>query len=343
MRRLPVYLVIDVSESMVGEPVARVEEGISSIIQELRCDPYALETAFVSVIVFAGKAEVITPLTEIYSFTPPELPIGGGTSLGAALDCLMNDIDISVKRNTREAKGDWKPIIFLFTDGQPTDNTRAAFSRWNSRYRRNANLICISIGNNTDTSLLGEISDQVLRLNNTGEQSFKEFFKWVTTSIKTTSVSVSDLGKDDLHLPPVSGIDLEKVDTSKACPVDENFVVLNCICSNTKNKYLIKYARETDGSSFSQNKIYKLVGAYPIDGEIYDKLSDGTSSHSINAASLRGVPSCPCCGNEYGAVLCSCGSIICANGVHSVCPVCGEEFYTLGAVSGDTHVTRGKG
>lgn len=113
MRRLPIYFLIDVSESMVGEPIIQVEKGIRNIIQELRTDPYALETAFVSVIVFAGKAKILSPLTELYKFYPPQFPVGGGTSLGAALDCLMEDIDKSVKKTTTEMKGDWKPIVFL--------------------------------------------------------------------------------------------------------------------------------------------------------------------------------------------------------------------------------------
>lgn len=175
MRRLPIYFLIDVSESMVGEPITQVEKGMRNIIQELRTDPYALETVFVSVIVFAGKAKVLSPLTELYKFYPPQFPIGGGTSLGTALDCLMNDIDKSVKKTTVEMKGDWKPIIFLFTDGMPTDNPQQAFNRWNAHYKRKANLVCISIGDNTDTKMLGKISDNVLRLNDTGEQSFKAF------------------------------------------------------------------------------------------------------------------------------------------------------------------------
>ena len=56
MRRLPIYFLVDVSESMVGEPIEQVQNGMRTIIQELRVDPYALETAFVSVIAFAGKA-----------------------------------------------------------------------------------------------------------------------------------------------------------------------------------------------------------------------------------------------------------------------------------------------
>ena len=51
MRRLPIYFLIDVSESMVGEPIMQVEDGISTIIKELRSDPYALETAYISIIV----------------------------------------------------------------------------------------------------------------------------------------------------------------------------------------------------------------------------------------------------------------------------------------------------
>lgn len=125
MRRLPIYFLIDVSESMVGEPIIQVEKGMRNIIQELRTDPYALETVFVSVIVFAGKEKVLSPLTELYKFYPPQFPIGGGTSLGTALDCLMNDIDKSVKKTTVEMKGDWKPIIFLFLTGcQPTIHSK---------------------------------------------------------------------------------------------------------------------------------------------------------------------------------------------------------------------------
>lgn len=113
MRRLPIYFLVDVSESMVGEPIKQVENGMRQIVQELRTDPYALETAFISVIAFAGKAKSLSPLTELYKFYPPVFPIGGGTSLGGALDFLMDDIDNNVVKTTEERKGDWKPIIFL--------------------------------------------------------------------------------------------------------------------------------------------------------------------------------------------------------------------------------------
>jgi len=68
MRRLPIFFLVDVSESMVGEPIEQVQEGISSLIKELRTDPYALETVYVSIIAFAGKAIKITPMIELVNF-----------------------------------------------------------------------------------------------------------------------------------------------------------------------------------------------------------------------------------------------------------------------------------
>ena len=127
MRRLPLYFLVDVSESMVGTPIEQVQEGMRTIIQELRVDPYALETVFVSIIAFAGRAKVLSPLTELSKFYPPVFPVGGGTSLGEALDCLMNDIDRNVVKTTLESRGDWKPVIFLFTDGNPPCRTASSW------------------------------------------------------------------------------------------------------------------------------------------------------------------------------------------------------------------------
>ena len=45
MRRLPVYILIDTSGSMHGEPIEAVRNGLQVLISSLRQDPYALETA----------------------------------------------------------------------------------------------------------------------------------------------------------------------------------------------------------------------------------------------------------------------------------------------------------
>ena len=46
MRRLPVYVLIDTSGSMYGEPIEAVKNGLSIMLSTLNSDPYALETAY---------------------------------------------------------------------------------------------------------------------------------------------------------------------------------------------------------------------------------------------------------------------------------------------------------
>ncbi len=349
MRRLPIYFLIDVSESMVGEPIELVQEGMSSIIKELRTDPYALETVYISIIAFAGKTQKITPLIELSNFYAPKLPIGGGTSLGIALDFLMNDIDTAIQKTTMEQKGDWKPIIFLFTDGNPTDRVDSVFERWNQKYRSKTNLVAISLGDNTDARLLGRITDNVLMLKNTDAESFKKFFKWVTASIKTTSVSVSATSDDGLHLAPItngylSKIDLEKYTNSN---IDENFAVILGKCQATKRPYLIKYQKRLAPSEFSdfvKNVLeYKLVGAYPIDNNYFDLSEAVKSSKTINTAELNGFPNCPCCGNPYGFSHCGCGNVMCTGEAEvNRCPWCNIEA-RFSAGTGSLNITRTRG
>lgn len=351
MRRLPIYFLIDISESMVGDPIEQVQNGIAEIIKELRTDPYALETVFISVIAFAGKAQSLVSLTELYKFYPPKFPIGGGTSLGQGLDFLMNDMDVNIQKTTFEEKGDWKPIIFLFTDGMPTDCIETSFSKWNNRYRKSSNLIAVSLGDNLDTSVLGKITETVLLLKDTDKETLKKFFKWVTASIKTSSLSVNEQHNDGLQLAPITNGYLSKIDLEKMAQhpvkVDDNYAVILAKCQNKKQPYLIKYEKKFQAKGdvfYTDPKMYgyKLVGAYPVDNS-YFELSNGDSNNTVNSAELTGFPCCPCCGNQYGFSFCSCGKIMCCGEERTAtCPWCGTTAeFEFGGGHVDISRTRG--
>ena len=117
MRRLPVYLLIDTSSSMRGEPIEAVKVGIKSLLNSLSQDPYALETVWLSIITSNSQAEQILPLTEVYKLQVPELIAKGRSAMGEALLLLAERIDIEVVKNSPEQKGDWKPLLFLLSDG----------------------------------------------------------------------------------------------------------------------------------------------------------------------------------------------------------------------------------
>jgi uncharacterized protein YegL len=300
-----------------------------SVVKSLMTDPYALETAYLSVIAFAGKAETLLPLTEVGMFNEPKLAVGSGTSLGRALMYLMNELHTNIKRTTAKDKGDWKPIIFLFTDGMPTDDPSKAIERWQREWSSHSNLVVVTIGDNVDTSLFGRLTENIFRVNDLSKDSIRFLFDHVTDTILTSSLIASENRGDNIVLPYVDGINLEKVDPHKPCKVDENFAVFHSRCSVTKQDYLIKYAKRgtpiDDVPRFLENE-FKLVGAYPIDKVVYERLSEkGATNRKINTSELLGAPVCPCCGNQYGLVLCSCGKIFCVGEDGEChCPWCGS-------------------
>lgn len=185
IRRLPVYILADCSGSMAGDPIESVKVGIRSLHSELMGDPSAVESAFLSVITFDSSARQIVPLTEIASFSPPDLQAGGTTALGSALKTLMNCVDTEVRKTTGEQKGDWKPLVFLLTDGNPTDSWQTAADELKTR--RPGNVIAVACGESMDASVLKSITETVLVMKDMGPNAFSAFFKWVSASIKQTS------------------------------------------------------------------------------------------------------------------------------------------------------------
>ncbi len=205
MRRLPVYLLLDTSGSMTGEPIEAVKNGVQMMIHSLRQNPQAIETAFVSIITFDSEAKQVVPLTDLASFQMVELKANGLTSLGKALELLADRLANEVTKTTLEQKGDWKPITFIMTDGVPTDDWEAGLAKLKATHK--GLVVGCAAGSGADDKVLLQVADQVVRLNNTDAESIAKFFQWVSASIATTSTKVEETGidltkKDQLPPPP---------------------------------------------------------------------------------------------------------------------------------------------
>ena len=210
MRRLPVYLLLDTSGSMSGEPIEAVKNGVQIMISSLRQNPQAIETAFLSVITFDSTAQQIIPLTDLASFQMVDIKATGVTALGEALKLVAHKIDTEVQKTTTEQKGDWKPLVFIMTDGIPTDDWQSGLNDF--KLTKVAFTVACAAGSGADTNILKQITDNVVSLDTADSASIGKFFQWVTASIGVSSTKVEDSGKEVTGLnelpPPPSELNI---------------------------------------------------------------------------------------------------------------------------------------
>jgi uncharacterized protein YegL len=204
MRRLPVYLLLDTSGSMSGERLEQVKNGVHMLVSALRQDPYALETAYLCAITFDTDAKMVVPLTDLAAFQPPVLSARGSTNLGAGLYLAAESASKDVAKSTAQIKGDWKPMVFIMTDGKPDKGWDAGLARFNME-KWGIVVGCAVDGG--DTAVLKQVTPNVVQLDTANTASMSAFFKWVSASISSNSKSVETQGKevkglDELPPPP---------------------------------------------------------------------------------------------------------------------------------------------
>lgn len=203
-RRLPVYVLLDTSGSMKGEPIQAVNVGVKAMVSALKQDPYALESVHLCLITFDIEARELVSLTPLEDISVPEIttPESGATMLGSALELVIQRFESEVIRTTAERKGDWRPLLFVMTDGKPADvqayrNAVLAVKRLNF-----GNIVACAAGPKAKQEFLRELTDTVVSLDTTDSAAFVAFFRWVSASISFGSSSAGATSPTVLPPPP---------------------------------------------------------------------------------------------------------------------------------------------
>lgn len=120
MNFLHIYLVLDVSGSMFGEPMQSMLNGVDGLLAALRASPEIdNDHTVVSVIAFSTRAQVVVEEEPIEKIIMPELKAGGCTNVSNMMFMLLTKVDdglAKVEQNACEF-----PMVFFFMDGYPTD------------------------------------------------------------------------------------------------------------------------------------------------------------------------------------------------------------------------------
>ena len=199
--RCACVLLLDVSASMSGRPIAALNEGLAAFAADLATDDLASQRVEVAVVTFGGRGvEVVQDFVTAGEFEPVRLEANGGTPMGAAIERAVTLVEDRKQRYKENGVLYYRPWIFLITDGAPTDDWQDAADRVHRSEDANG-LAFFAVGvEGANMQILSQIAVRApLRLQ--GLQ-FVELFVWLSQSQRTVS---SSRPGDQTALPPVEG------------------------------------------------------------------------------------------------------------------------------------------
>jgi uncharacterized protein YegL len=194
---------------MYGEPIQALNNALIGMLNILRADAQALDSLWLSMITFDREVKEIMPLTELALFQLPEItcPQSGPTHTGKALELLYEKTKKDIIKGTENQKGDWKPLLFIFTDGKPNDLMLYREMIPKIKSSNFGAIVCCAAGPMADDSLLKELTPDVVHLDNADSTTLKQFFKWVSETIEQGNKS-QGTGESVALPPPPSEINL---------------------------------------------------------------------------------------------------------------------------------------
>lgn len=194
--RCPVILLLDTSSSMSGKPIDELNQGLRQFIRETSDDEAASRSVELEVITFDSSANVAMPFTAILDVekNPDPLVASGYTSMGAGIRMALNDLKARRKLYRDNGISSYRPWVILMTDGGPNDDWEKAAEEMRSLGESGKiQYIGIEIGDDADDDIMREILPGQPGPIKLKGLRFKQFFRWLTDSMKSVSSSaVSD-------------------------------------------------------------------------------------------------------------------------------------------------------
>ena len=189
--RCPCILLLDTSQSMSGDPIKQLNEGVRALKQSLLADDFASKRVEIAVVTFGATVET-TSFTSPEKFDPPVFEAKGATPMGQAIRTslqMLRDRKVVLRNNGMQLL---RPLIFLISDGSPTDKW-VDIPAMIKDGEENKSFLLTAIGvKDADFAVLNELMHkkgngqrrEALRLDGL---RFQELFQWLSASIKTAS------------------------------------------------------------------------------------------------------------------------------------------------------------
>jgi uncharacterized protein YegL len=202
--RVACVLLLDVSGSMSGQPIAELNSGLMTYKDALAADALTSKRAETAIVTFGGQVQTVCDFTTAEGFHPPTLAADGDTPMGAAIRYGLDMV--RARKDVYKTNGIsyFRPWVFLFTDGGPTDEWHTAAEQVQQGEKaKSFSFFAVGVGNDARIDILKQIAvREPLRLKGL---RFQDFFLWLSSSL--SSVSRSTPGETVPLTNPTAGPD----------------------------------------------------------------------------------------------------------------------------------------
>lgn len=184
--RCPCILLLDTSGSMHGSPIDELNKGIQAFRDELLGDSLSSKRVEVAIVTF-GPVNILSDFASVENFTVPHLTTTGDTPMGSAISTALELL--KTRKETLRNNGIqlFRPWIFLITDGSPTDSWQHVPAMIKQgEDTKSFSFFTVGV-TGADFNTLKQISvREPIKLQGL---KFREFFLWLSASLKNVSQS----------------------------------------------------------------------------------------------------------------------------------------------------------
>ncbi len=160
-RQMVLFFIIDTSGSMFGKKISIVNQAIRDVLPELSKAGGSDVNLKVACLKFSSGCEWMYPSPiAAESFVWQEVQADGVTDLGAACEELSKKL--SKKEFLAAPSGSVAPVLFLMSDGDPTDDYKTGVDKLkNNNWFKYAIKVALAIGDDANKDVLKEFTGNI--------------------------------------------------------------------------------------------------------------------------------------------------------------------------------------
>lgn len=165
-KRLPICFCLDVSGSMCGERMEKLNQALQTFVEAAKENPESASSADVAVVTFGGYVDILKKMSQLSASTIPKIEARERslTPMGEAIKIALDILEIRKKGYRDRGLKYFQPWLVLITDGKPEGRDaekemESALVRLNE-LERNHKIVVFNIGidNEVDTDILRRVS-----------------------------------------------------------------------------------------------------------------------------------------------------------------------------------------